>query len=73
MNVLRLNAEDESVDIRFDKHELAFLYQSANEVRNGVDIPDSEFETRLGYRRDFGNEVLDRLMGTMRKLWPSRP
>lgn len=44
--------------------ELAMINNALNEVCNGVDVGDGEFQTRLGYDR----AELDRLLGEVHRL-----
>jgi hypothetical protein len=47
--------------ISFTRDELDLLNNVLNEVCNGVDIPDSEFATRLGSARNDVRRLLDKI------------
>ena len=48
-------------DITLSRDELIMLNNALNEVCNGVDIPESEFQTRLGYERSDLQVLLDQI------------
>jgi hypothetical protein len=43
--------------------ELLAVTNALNEVCNGIDIPDAEFQTRIGVSREFLATLLGRLLG----------
>jgi hypothetical protein len=51
----------EGADVRLSDVELLMLNNALNEVCNGVHIPDSEFQTRLGRERDEMRTLLDEI------------
>ena len=47
------------VDIRLHEDELILINNALNEVCNGVDIADFEFDTRIGTSREKALALLD--------------
>ena len=64
----RVAVDTEGVAIRFSKSELALLNNALNEVANGVDISDSEFQTRLGESRSDVRQLLTEVGDVYRAL-----
>ena len=58
-----LSRTESSADLRLDNDELVMLNNALNEVCNGVDIADTEFQTRLGWDRGALQELLDQISG----------
>jgi hypothetical protein len=52
-----------SADIRLANDELVMLNNALNEVCNGVEIADSEFQTRVGWDRGDLQELLAQING----------
>ena len=51
--------------IRFSGDELRMLNNTLNEVCNGVDISDAEFQTRIGWDRTTLRSPLDSINGLL--------
>ena len=54
--------------VALSKGELALLANALNEIANGVDFDDDEFETRLGAQRSDARELLSAMQETYRRL-----
>lgn len=54
----RVVIDAEGVTIRLSKPELGLVNNALNEIANGVDISDSEFQTRLGGSRSDVRQLL---------------
>jgi hypothetical protein len=64
MIVLEQNAN--FADVRLSAHELTLIGSALNEICNGVDIADFEFQARVGVTRQEARnllEAVDRLLG----------
>ena len=47
--------------------ELVLLNNALNEVCNGIDIPDSEFATRLGVDRKAARQLLEKVAAELHR------
>lgn len=54
----RVVVDTEGATIRLSRSELGLVNNALNEVANGVDISDSEFQTRLGESRSDVRQLL---------------
>ena len=54
-----LHKKTNFADIRLSEYELALINNALNEVCNGVDIAEFEFQTRLGAMREEARNLLD--------------
>jgi hypothetical protein len=54
----RVAVDTEGATIRLSRSELGLVNNALNEVANGVDISDSEFQTRLGESRSDVRQLL---------------
>jgi len=54
--------------VSLDDDEMRALNNTLNEVCNGVDIADAEFQTRLGYSRERVRRLLDEINQIARGL-----
>jgi hypothetical protein len=54
----QIAADTEGATIRLSKSELSVVNNALNEVANGVDISDVEFQTRLGQSRSDVRQLL---------------
>ncbi len=52
---------DAAYTLAVSEHDLVLINNALNEVCNGVDIADAEFETRLGGSREEARELLGRI------------
>ena len=52
---------DESITISLSLDEIVILNNSLNEVCNGVEFEDGEFQTRIGYPRQRVRELLRKM------------
>ena len=59
MQSLKLERGEVAVTLTHD--EILMLNQALNEVANGVQISDAEFETRIGFTRRQVRELLARV------------
>lgn len=64
----RLAVDTEGVTIRLSGSELGVVNNALNEVANGVDISDSEFQTRLGESRSDVRQLLTEFGDVYRTL-----
>jgi hypothetical protein len=64
----RVAVDTEGVTIRLSKSELGLVNNALNEVANGVDISDSEFQTRLGESRSDVRQLLTEVGDAYRAL-----
>jgi hypothetical protein len=58
----------EGVTIRLSKSEVGIVNNALNEVANGVDISDSEFQARLGESRSDVRRLLAEVGDAYRSL-----
>ncbi len=56
MQTLKLERGEVAVTLTPD--EILMLNQALNEVANGIQISDAEFETRVGFTRDAVRDLL---------------
>ena len=49
------------MQVALSREELVLISNALNEVCNGVDIPDWEFQTRLGRTREEARDLLARI------------
>ncbi len=54
----RVAIDPDGITIRLSRGELVLINNALNEVANGVDISDAEFETRLGESRSKVRQLL---------------
>jgi predicted DNA-binding protein (UPF0251 family) len=54
----RVAIDPDGVTIRLSRAELVVVNNALNEVANGIDISDSEFQTRLGESRSKVRQLL---------------
>jgi hypothetical protein len=54
----RVAIDADGVTIRLSEPELRMIKNALNEIANGVDISDSEFQTRLGESRSIVRQLL---------------
>jgi hypothetical protein len=54
----QITVSSEGITIRLSKSELGLVNNALNEVANGVEIADSEFQTRLGESRSDVRQLL---------------
>jgi predicted DNA-binding protein (UPF0251 family) len=54
----RVAVDPDGVTIRLSRAELVVVNNALNEVANGIDISDSEFQTRLGESRSKVRQLL---------------
>ena len=47
--------------LNFTREELVLLNNALNEVCNGLSFADDEFQTRIGYSREFALKVLGKV------------
>jgi hypothetical protein len=64
----RVAVDTEGVTIRLSRSELGVVNNALNEVANGVDISDSEFQTRLGESRSDVRQLLTEFGDVYRTL-----
>jgi hypothetical protein len=64
----RVGVDTEGVTIRLSRSELGLVNNALNEVTNGVDISDSEFQTRLGESRSNVRQLLTEVGDVYRAL-----
>jgi hypothetical protein len=58
-----------TVDLRLNRDELGLLGNALNEVCNGVEIADFEFQTRLGVERSEAQALLRRVRDVYRSVF----
>ncbi len=61
----KLAEDTDGVTVRLSEMEFAIVNNSLNEVSNGVRIPESEFEDRLGAPRTETRRLLDAVRGAV--------
>jgi hypothetical protein len=64
----RVAVDTEGVTIRLSRSELGMVNNALNEVANGMDISDSEFQTRLGESRSDVRQLLTEVGDVYRAL-----
>jgi len=64
----RVGIGAEGVTIRLSRSELSMVNNALNEVANGVDISDAEFQTRLGESRSDVRQLLTEVGAVYRAL-----
>lgn len=62
-----LNVTNEEVHLAFNNNELIILNNALNEVCNGIDIEELEFQTRLGFERKELQELSRQLRRAIKK------
>ena len=60
-----LKIDEEDVELRVSKDELLMLNNALNEICNGVDIPEVEFQTRLAFERSNFRVLLAQISGLL--------
>ncbi len=60
--------DTEGVTIRLSLSEISLVHNALNEVANGVDIPDFEFQMRLGESRSDVRQLLTEVGSIYRAL-----
>lgn len=69
----QVDVDAEGVTVRFNGSELRLVNNVLNEVANGMDISDSEFQTRLGESRSDVRQLLEEVGDAYRTLGRYRP
>jgi hypothetical protein len=64
----RVGVDTEGVTIRLSRSELGLVNNALNEITNGVDISDSEFQARLGESRSNVRQLLTEVGDVYRAL-----
>jgi len=64
----RVSVDPEGVTIRLSRLELSLINNALNEVANGVDFPDFEFQMRLGESRSDVRQLLREVGSIYRAL-----
>ncbi len=57
-----LKTDGDNFEVSLSRDELWLLGQALNEVCNGVEIGEWEFQTRLGYERSVADGLMDELL-----------
>jgi hypothetical protein len=63
LTIVSISADDAT--LRLDRSELILVNNALNEISNGVNIADPEFETRMGATREQVRFVLDQIRRTL--------
>ena len=63
-----LNCNPTSAKLRVHFNELQLLNNALNEVCNGIDIADFEFQTRLGVTREEARSLLGQINGLIKDM-----
>ena len=72
MEILNVDTENGAAELKISRQEVEFLLLCVNEVCNGVDITEDEFETRLGYPRASGAPIMDLLTEVLQRSRSNR-
>ena len=57
-----------TVTMELSLSEAEFLYEVVNEICHGELLGVGEFETRVGFKREMGDPMMDRLLEVRRKF-----
>ncbi len=68
MERVAIDIDSDEITIRLSRAELGLVNNALNEVANGVEISDSEFQTRLGEPRSIVRQLLAEVGGVYRTL-----
>jgi hypothetical protein len=65
----RVAVDTDGATIRVSRSELGLINNALNEIANGVEIADSEFQTRLGESRSNVRQLLTQVGDVYRALY----
>jgi hypothetical protein len=61
-----------TVTIRIDRDGVEFILMALNELCNGEHFPASEFQTRIGFEREYGEGLMNLMADIKRELSPAK-
>ena len=63
-----LRCDDDQAELRMNVDELVLLNNALDEICNGIDYDEMEFETRLGVERSEAEMLRRRILGVLERL-----